>query len=170
MQGSIKSHTFRIYVGIIWGSCELLEPIIFAQLFYYFVIKWSALIIMDTRWYAIGVESSVYQCFCSCFCLLVWCDHWHCKIGIYVCHDEDVFISIFAWVQGGRIQAKHGHWIFGNNWSLFHIRICIRTCSLFTPFTHLYPIGYIVAHHDPVEPFSYKNQCLLSSLMTILVM
>ena len=150
---------------IVWGCCRLFDLIYLTQLLYYFAIKWSALMTIDPRWYAIGVEPCVYQRFGNHFSLLVGCEHCLCKIGKCIHHVKDILLSTSVWVQGGKIQTKQA----SNNGSLFDIRIYVGTFNFLATFAQLYPNGYILAHHAPIKLFSYKRQFTLSPLMTILI-
>ena len=77
------------------------------------IVKWFAPITMDSRWYPIGVEPSVYQGFGHCFCLLISCYPCHSKIREGIHHNNDIFITIFIMVYF--VKSKHsrsnGYWL-----------------------------------------------------------
>ena len=67
-------------MGVIWCCFQLFDPTHGVEVMYYLVVKWLAPIIMDARWYSIGVEPSVYKGFGHCFCLLISCYYCHSKL------------------------------------------------------------------------------------------
>ena len=118
---SVKPVTFQITMGIIQCCCLLFYPTNSAEMVYYVIIKWFALVIMDSRWYPIAVEPSVYQGFGHCFCLLIRYYDCHCKIRESIGHQQrhspfHRYCSPLLW-NSNKVYLR-GNWLL---MTLFHI-------------------------------------------------
>ena len=134
------------------------------------IIKRLAFVTMYLNRYSIDVEPLVHYYFCHRKGLLIRCYKCLAEFGTGISQDQDIFLTVPLWINGGKIHTKKVQQSISNTGTRLCFGTYIGTIGHFTSWTIFNILCYVSVHSAPIKLLPAQGYCSINPLMTLAIM